>query len=180
MNTSTANDRAYDLPGTGGNPTALRPGQLVFLWPAEDTVHVDKPSVVQVEKATAHSIIGIDVMTRVGGQYEISDAAGALRWTWEVASAPPTPALDTAVTYVDRQQLSREERRQLLLGDQGALLVFHLDGGSSVAGVVTTVVYDEADNIKWLLVTSPKDSIKPYVARVQVDKIAHIMPTHRG
>lgn len=151
----------------------LTPGSLVYLWPAGD--RGGSPVLVRVDRATVHEIQGRDLSSKERGSYDVSDSTPpAMRWTWELAAGPENPLAGSRVKVIDLAHMTREERLQLLLGEEGKTLLFHLVGQTSVTGVVTTVVCVK-DRPVVVFVASLPDSIREWVAKIPVDKIAQIM-----
>lgn len=165
------------------SPRGLQPGTLVYLWGPGEEQGSDRRILAQVERTTVDHIVAFDRADEEPQRrtYEVGAMYPAtMRWTWEVAAPPLAPVLDCGrVKFTNRLTLTREERRQLLLGNVGAYLTIYLAGGTSVDGVVTEVVYEDEDPV-WLLVASPADARKPYIARVQVDQITKIMEVVGG
>lgn len=156
------------------NPTGIRPGTLVYLWAPGD----DKPGgdriLVRVERTTTDTIVGKDLGSAVRGKYQVGGYPAGFQWTWEVAAEPEHASGIEGVSACDRQEMTFEERRVAMFGDVGQLLTFHMAGGSSVSGIVTKVIYD-GEKPWFIVVSSPKDSMRSFQARLKVDQIAQIM-----
>lgn len=147
----------------GGNPTALRPGTLIFLWPPGETPWQGmRPIVARVEKATAYTIMAIDTRDDARCGYQVGAAPGEpvhQLWTWEVIAPPCRPAERDGVEQIAGNRLTLEQRVRMICGDVGATVRFGMRDGSSVSGVLTTLIQDdpEAREADWFELTGPAD-----------------------
>lgn len=172
--TMTEADDTYFAERAALNPVGLKPGTLVYLWrPGETPWAADsRPALVRVETARAHAIVGVDLADTVRAIYDVTNDLPGHRWSWEVAAGPRQAC--TRPAAVDAEELTFEERQALLLGSDGQLITVHLNGGSSVSGVVDKVVYRE-DKPWALVLVSPPDQRGGFVASVLIHQIAQIM-----
>lgn len=146
------------------NPTALRPGTLIFLWPPGERPWRDgvRPTIARVEKATAYMVMAVDVRDGARGGYQVDvnpgEPTGQL-WTWEVVEAPCRPAVRDGVEHVDGGSMSLEQRVRMICGEIGATVRFGMRDGSTVSGRLTSLIQDdpEAREADWFELTGPAD-----------------------
>lgn len=172
--TMTDADDTYFAERTALNPVGLKPGTLVYLWRPGDIPWAadSRPALVRVEVARTHSIVGVDLVDNVRAIYDVANELPGHRWSWEVAAGPRQACTQPAA--VDAEDLTFEERHALLLGGEGQIVTVHLNGGSSVSGVVDKVVY-RADKPWALVLVSPPDQRGGFVASVLIHQIAQVM-----
>lgn len=170
-----------DIATSGENPAMLRPGTLVYLWPPGVPTGDPDRSLVRVEKATQYHIIGLDLGAEAPGRYEVDSVLPpALRWTWTKVAEPQGACPSTGIPYVQRDELSQDERRNFLFGEDGATVTVHAVNGPPVSGVVSKVVMD-GDKPVWVEISGAPDDPRGIIRhRIRFEHIVIVAQVTRG
>lgn len=143
-------------------PTTLRPGTLVYLWrPGEGPwAEGSRPVLGRVERTTTHSIVAIDLIDGARGVYDVGNELPGHRWQWELAAVPDRRANVDGVEHIEGAYLPLAERTRLICGEPGMFVRFGMRDGSSVSGVLTTLIQDDPTSLEadWFQLTGPCDT----------------------
>lgn len=167
------------------NAALLRPGTLIFLWrPGDRPWHGGaEPVMARVKTGRTDSIEAVDTRDGAEGVYDVAaDPAnpGRLRWIWEIAAPPERPACPNGVERIDGGHMPLDERVRLICGEPGKNVRMGLRDGSSVSGVLTSLMAGpdpEAWEAEWAELTGPTDSRGQIKHWVRVGDIISITRT---
>lgn len=134
-------DEMYANTGDEAQPTALRPGTLVYLWRPGETPWAagSRPVLARVEVGRAHCIVAIDLADGARGIYEITGETPGHLWSWEQAARPQSPCMGSEVEILDAMP-TVEEHTRFLAGEPGERLQVRLDSGEVLWGHLQRVV----------------------------------------